>query len=67
METADGIFHDRYVLTDIGSVDMGIGLQEYEPNSDSEKGVGVRNIGRAGDKFNDFLSIAYKYTLDLDK
>jgi hypothetical protein len=54
METKDGDFHDRYVLTDIGSVDMGIGLQEYEPNSDSEKSVCIKNIGLARDKFNDF-------------
>lgn len=54
METADGIFHDRYVLTDIGSVDMGIGLREYEPNTDSAKRVCIKNIGLARDKLDYF-------------
>jgi hypothetical protein len=55
-ETADGIFHDRLVLTNIGSVALGIGLQEYEPNSNSDKKINIINIGLAKDKFAEFTS-----------
>jgi hypothetical protein len=55
-ESPDGSFHERLVLTNIGSVDMGIGLQEYVSGTNSTEKSEIKNIGLAKDMFYEFTS-----------